>query len=102
MADYPALFWHTHPMLGFFWRSFTFSFDRWAMVVMVCMKLHNICIDQNAEMPSHRFFTDVSPGDEWRVYDDANKDDIFHNMTNKLEQLAIVRPAHAQCNSCTN
>jgi hypothetical protein len=79
---------------GIFWRAFTFSFHRWSMVIMVCMRLHNLCIQQ---------------GDEWRVYDNVNEDDIFlrgHAMgdrrciiTNKLQQEGVVRPAHAQCNS---
>ncbi len=47
------------------------------MVIMVCMKLHNLCIDRNDEMPNRRFFADIQPDDEWRVYDNANKDDIF-------------------------
>jgi hypothetical protein len=35
---------------GIFWRPFTFGFDQWAMVVMVCMKLHNLCIDRNVSV----------------------------------------------------
>ena len=97
---------------GIFWRSFTFSFHRWSMVTMVCMKLHNICIDRNVEMPSRRFEADIREGDEWRVYDNSNEDDIFlrgravgdrrRDITAKLEQQGIVRPAHAQCNSRMN
>jgi len=34
-----------------------FAFDWWALGTMVCMnKLHNLCIDQNVEMPSWRNF----------------------------------------------
>jgi hypothetical protein len=94
---------------GIFWRAFTFSFHRWSMVIMVCMRLHNLCIDRNDEMPNRRFYADIQQGDEWRVYDNVNEDDIFlrgHAMgdrrciiTNKLQQEGVVRPAHAQCNS---
>jgi len=79
------------------------------MVIMVCMKLHNLCIDRNDEMPNRRFFADIQPGDEWRVYDNANEDDIFfrgratgdrrRDITANLQHEGIVRPAHAQCNS---
>ena len=51
----------------------------------------------------------IQPGDEWRVYDNANEDDIFlrgratgdrrRDITAKLQHEGILRPAHAQCNS---
>jgi len=82
------------------------------MVTMVFMKLHNICIDRNVEMPSRCFIDDVQEGDEWVVYDDAREDDIFlhgrsigdrsRDITDKLEQLGIVRSTHALCNSRMN
>ena len=82
------------------------------MVVMVCMKLHNLCIDRNDELPSRHFFADIREGDEWRVYDNPNEDDVFlrgravgdrrRNITSRLEQEGIVRPAHAICNSRMN
>ena len=82
------------------------------MVVMVCMKLHNLCIDRNDELPSRRFFADIREGDEWRVYDNPNEDDVFlrgravgdrrRNITSRLEQEGVVRPAHALCNSQMN
>jgi len=47
--------------------------------------------------------------DEWRAYDNANKDDIFFrgratgdrrsDITAKLQHEGVVQPAHAQCNS---
>jgi hypothetical protein len=82
------------------------------MVTMVCMKLHNICIDRNVEMPNQRFDANIREGDEWRVYDNTNEDDIFlcgratgdcrRNIMTKLEQQGVVRPVHAQCNSRMN
>jgi hypothetical protein len=81
---------------------------------MVRMKLHNLCIDQNVEMPSCRFFADAGDADQWAVYDNERDDDIFlhgratgdhrQDITAKLEQLGIVivRPAHARCNSHIN
>jgi hypothetical protein len=97
---------------GIFWRPFTFSFDQWATVIMVCMKLHNLCIDRNVSVPNYRFVADVREEDEWVVYDNAREDDVFlrgrasgdlrRDITAKLEQLGMVRPVHAQCNSRTN
>jgi len=97
---------------GMFWRPFTFSFDCWAMVTMVYMKLHNICIDRNVEIPSCHFIGDVREGDDWVVYDNAREVNIFlrgrstgdrrRDITDKLEQLGIVRPAQALCNSRMN
>jgi hypothetical protein len=62
---------------GIFWRILTFSFSRWALVTMVCMMLHNLCIDRNDQIPTRRFFADIREGDQWRVYDNADDDDIF-------------------------
>jgi len=97
---------------GIFWRIFTFSFSRWALVTMVCMKLHNLCIDRNDQMPTHRFFSDIRERDQWRVYDNADEDDIFlhgqatgdwrRDITQKLQHEGIIRPAHAICNSHMN
>jgi hypothetical protein len=76
---------------------------------MVCMKLHNLCIDRNVAVPNCRFFDDVREGDQWAVYDNAHEDDVFlcgrasgdrrRDITTKLETLGIVWPVHAQCNS---
>jgi hypothetical protein len=63
-------------------------------------------------VPNHRFVGDVREGDEWVVYDNAREDDVFlrgrasgdrrRDITAKLEQLGILRPVHAQCNSRMN
>ena len=97
---------------GIFWRPFTFSFDRWALVVMVCMKLHNFCIDRNVAVPMQRFSEDIREGDEWAVYDNAREDDDMffrgratgdrrRDITMNLESLGIIRPQHTQCNNNT-
>jgi hypothetical protein len=38
-----------------FWRRFHFSLDRWSLVVLICMKLHNLCLDRNLSVPLQRF-----------------------------------------------
>jgi len=37
---------------GIFWRKFRFSFIWWSLVILVCMKLHNICLDHTLQLPS--------------------------------------------------
>ncbi len=81
-------------------------------MAMVCMKLHNLCIDRNVVVPTGRFYEDAKEGDEWAVYDNAREDDVFlrgrasgdrrRDITAKLESTGIVRPMHAQCNSRAN
>ena len=97
---------------GIFWRAFNFSFHRWSTVVLVCMKLHNLCLDRNLDIPVHRFSEDVRVGDEWVVYDNYREDDTElrgyprgdrrKDITLKLEQLGITRPIHAAMNSRCN
>ena len=75
-------------------------------MVLVCMKLHNLCLDRNLEIPSHRFVEDVQENDQWVVYDNYRDDaaalrgyprgDRRRDMTYKLEQLGITRPIHAE------
>jgi hypothetical protein len=64
---------------GIFWRIFTFSFHRWSLVTMVCMKLHNLCIDRNVSVPLQHFVEDHRPGDEWLVLDNTQDNDILIN-----------------------
>jgi hypothetical protein len=94
---------------GIFWRMFRFSFDRWPLVVLVCMKLHNLCLDRRVDVPLRRFVDDVMTGDEWLVNDNARDDDAVlrgrpsgdrrREMTDKLERRGVLRPVHASMNS---
>jgi hypothetical protein len=80
--------------------------------VLVCMKLHNLCLDRNLDIPIHQFSEDVRDGDEWVVYDNYHEDDVDmqgyprgdrrRDITFKLEQLGITRPVHAAMNSHCN
>ncbi len=79
-------------------------------MIIVCMKLHNLYLDRNLDIPLHRFSEDVRDGDEWVVYDNYRDDDAQlrgyplgdwrRDITNKLEQLGIGRPVHTVSNSC--
>jgi hypothetical protein len=77
---------------------------------MACMKLHNLCIDRNVAVPLHHFPEDNRDGDEWVLLDNTQDDDVFlrgtasrdrrRNITTKFEALRVIRPIHAECNSC--
>ena len=95
---------------GIFWRPFTFSFERWPLVIILCCKLHNFCLDRNAKIPKRRCDEDHVPGDLPVVYD--NNDAVCDIMcsqrsrgsrrqeiTDKLEVEGRRRPPHALCNS---
>ncbi len=96
---------------GIFWRCFHFSFDRWSLVVLVCMKLNNLCLDRNLSVPLRRFYEDVREDDEWVVWDNVQSDDQFlqgratcdrrRQIMQKLQDMGIVQPPHAAANSRT-
>ena len=84
---------------------------RWALVSVVCAKLHNICIDNNVpHLP--RMYEDIDLNDHAEplfndVYDDesllvrprARPDDIRSRLTKILEDKKLRRPQFANCNS---
>ena len=91
---------------------FRFSFDRWPLVVLVCMKLHNLCLERRVDVPLRRYAADVLNGDEWEVNDNARDNDAIlrgrptgdrrRELTEKLERIGIIRPVHASMNSRCN
>lgn len=95
---------------GIFWRKCSFSQPRWSLVIMVCMKLHNLCLDRNIDVPNRRHYEDCEPGDSTEVWDN---NDIFEDkanqsrglegrrtdITNHLQNQDVRRPIHAACNS---
>jgi len=95
---------------GIFSRKFLFALERWSTVIMVCMKLHNICLDRNVKIPKHRFGEDILERDLSFTLD--NNDAVMDNLlraravgdrrtviTNELEQEGRGRPVHAEFNS---
>lgn len=94
---------------GIFWRPFRFAFDRWSLVVMAAMKLHNPCIDRRDVSPVHHYNEDMRPADQWVVYDNFRNDDVElhgrpvgdrrYDLMLKLQQPGIRRPLHASMNS---
>jgi hypothetical protein len=81
-------------------------------VTLASMKLHNFCLDCSGTVPLHQFNEDILEDDHWVVYDNGRDDDIFlrghaygdhrREITQKLENLGVVRPRHASSNSRTN
>jgi hypothetical protein len=73
------------------------------------MKLHDLCIDRNVNMPARKFNEDHVQGDRWQVYDNFREDDVLlrqhangdrrRQITEKLELEGIGRPVHAMNNS---
>jgi hypothetical protein len=95
---------------GIFWRELDCSFCRWPLVISVCIKLHNVCIDRNVPMPERRIPDRVQPHDEMLVIDnnDPQVDDVLRaratgsrrqKITDWLEAHGKVRPPHAIANS---
>jgi hypothetical protein len=94
---------------GIFWCIFRFALDHWSLVVMVCMKLHNIGVDHLVAVPDQRFLEDVREGDEWIVQDNEQPNDAELRgraagdrrrviMANE-EAQGIIRPLHTSGNS---
>ena len=96
---------------GILQRRFMFHKRRWALVSVVCAKLHNICIDNNVpHLP--RMYEDIGLDDNaeplFNVTDDednvlvrprARPDDIRSRLTKILEDKKLRRPQFANCNS---
>jgi hypothetical protein len=91
------------------WRRFSFAQDRWSKVILVCMKLHNLCLDARVPVPAMRFGEDHLPGDEADVFTNERDDDAALRgnptgdrrrvITEELERRGVVRPPHAAVNS---
>jgi hypothetical protein len=95
---------------GIFWCKFLFSFDRWSLVIITCMKLHNVCIDRDVTLPTRRYAHDQEQGDEEIVLinNDPERDALLRdravgarrtNLTNELEAEGRGHPIHAACNA---
>jgi hypothetical protein len=94
---------------GIFWGPFVFSLHQWSSVARSCI----ICVlDWNVVIPNWHLMDDVHDGHETVVYENFQVNDVAlrggprgepHRLiTNKLEQLGVTRPIHAEMNSCCN
>jgi hypothetical protein len=98
---------------GIMWRKFRFSFERWAQVIILCMKLHNFCFDRgDRKAPPQRYVEDTTLKDAIFV---AGNDQYLpselrqerrkcmckkrFDITQHLANSGMQRPMHATCNS---
>lgn len=95
---------------GIFWRELDCAFPRWPLIITVCMKLHNLCMDRNVPMPIRRHNEDNQPGDQFIVLEnnDPELDDVLRpramgdrrqEITDRLETQGKFRPPFAMSNS---
>ncbi|KAJ1379657.1 hypothetical protein B484DRAFT_36081 [Ochromonadaceae sp. CCMP2298] len=64
---------------GIFWRPLICAYERWGLVILTCMKLHNLCLDRQVTMPFRRFLEDQLPEDEYVVFGNNDAyDDQLH------------------------
>jgi hypothetical protein len=92
---------------GIFWRPLRCSFNRWTLVITVCAKLHNFCIDMGEgrgnDVPM-RVNEDHETGDRNVLYDNGNDDDVIlarpigdtrRIITEQFGSSGQRRPPHA-------
>lgn len=96
---------------GILWRPLRCSMERWPLVLSVCAKLHNYCLDANVPPVQHRFYEDVQDGDASEVIlnTEVRTDGASRRIgsagarrtriTAELKSAGIRRPSHAMINS---
>ena len=98
---------------GILWRPILCDYSRWTLVLTVCAKLHNLCINKDIPIHQHRYYQDNRRGDNYDVFlsplpDETNGEDIprrvaFANrrteFARELQDKGIRRPVHAEMNS---
>lgn len=92
---------------GILWRKFSFDYERWPLVALVCAKLHNVCCDDNL-FPPPRWTDDVLPNDLPLVLLNDDEEDLEEHqratgtrrrtITEWLEHKGLKRP-HYNVNS---
>jgi hypothetical protein len=93
---------------GILWRPLKCHYSRWTLILTVCAKLHNFCLDKNVPIVGHRFYEDIEEDDENivilnQIFAEGQRTPVPNNrraaFTRDLEAKGIRRPAHAQMNS---
>ena len=88
---------------GIFSPKFLFVLERWSTVIMVSMKLHNICLDWKVKIPKHRFDEDIVIDHNDEEMDQmlrlTGTGDRRTVLTDGLENEGRGRPVHAEVNS---
>lgn len=95
---------------GVLWRPLRFAFSRWTLVLTVCAKLHNYCLNNNIPISAHRFYEDVEENDAAevllnqqidndRILTGGNVANRRKAFTQALQDKGIRRPNFAAINS---
>ena len=95
---------------GIFWRPLTVHFTRWRLVLRVCAKLHNLCVDRDVPVytsnPADNREGDCQDGNVGEQPEVPTEEDMiacrskFDNIrrgqiTHHLADRGIVRPAYS-------
>jgi hypothetical protein len=100
---------------GIFWRPLTCAMDKWSLVIMVCAKLHNFCIDHNmpdetatmsydfaeGQDDAQTFFSKCNVADDDVERFNRNDDNCSQkrlNITHYLKLNGCMRPMHSSNN----
>ncbi len=54
------------------------------------MKLHNLCLDRNVDIPIQRYMDDVRNNDQWVVYDNYRDDDVEYRGHTQGERRRLL------------
>lgn len=100
---------------GILWRPLRSDFKRWTLILTVCAKLHNYCLNDDIPLVQHRFYEDVEEGDEDEILLNGNNNDLDDDddepnrgggpankrtaFTTLLQDKGIRRPLFAAMNS---
>jgi hypothetical protein len=73
---------------GILWRPLECSFNKWSILLTVCAKLHNLCVDMRCPPPSGRHPADHREGDRESVVMNGNfdDDDLQRGMPEGIQQ----------------
>jgi hypothetical protein len=101
---------------GIFWRPLNCDYARWHVIIRVCAKLHNLCVDFNVGGSTNNVTTcceDYAQGDNFAAYENlfnpenegefpSNSDQTSQKrmlLTLRLKEQGYTRPLHAASNS---
>jgi hypothetical protein len=92
---------------GVFWRPLRVAFERIPLLIAVCCKLHNVCVDRFGTAAAKIARGDCQPGDAATVMYTAEtgmfrgrRTDLEHTATrndlaDRLQNMGFVRPPHS-------
>lgn len=97
---------------GILWRPLRCAYARWTLVLTVCAKLHNFCLDANIPISEHRFYDDNEEDDALEVLlnneavntalTGGNTATRRTQLTKVLQERGVRRPQFVEMNSREN